>query len=523
MTVDRARTMEKPRRAKSDGQRSDTPTGAQLRAGASCFKAHVAGLPLGHAHPTMRVMSRIGAGDLTTIPFTDLTSVGIEPTSECNLRCVYCVLSTPAAQHVFDTAPAERLHAIAEALAANHPQGVWLNGYGELTIHQEWTSLARRLTDAGLRVNVVSNLARLLSWEEARTLARFSQVNVSIDSAEPQVLRAVRKSADLRSIVTNIVQVRAAALLDGIPAPRFELVAVLTQATLPSLERLVGLAATLGMPTVHLTDVYRHTPEDTAAVGDGTLLPGMSEAIDRTTTAGARLGIEVRSEYLRANRRELLPGAPGAFTRRCTEAWSYVMFRANGDVAPCCMPTKRTSRAPEPVDLDAALNAPQTVALRRDLLEGTLDPLCRECTRWPIVPVAELRAEVERLVGVSRERAWIAKLPPRHRELSIRALGRNSCRAQGREVWITAITAGDGSSIPLSELALDKSWTVREGVPLSTGALGVAQWAGLVHGELTVHFVSHPWSGMVEVACDGVSQVIDLYAESGGTKAVRVG
>jgi molybdenum cofactor biosynthesis enzyme MoaA len=151
------------------------------------------------------------AADLTTLPFTDLVFVAIEPTSECNLRCVYCVLSNPGAGHVFHTASEEWLASIADALVARRALTVGLNGFGEMTTHPAWEKLARKLAEAGVQLHVVSNLARLLSWDEARTMAAFKQVNVSIDTADPKTLREVRRGADVRSIITNIVQVRAAA------------------------------------------------------------------------------------------------------------------------------------------------------------------------------------------------------------------------------------------------------------------------------------------------------------------------
>jgi hypothetical protein len=171
--------------------------------------------------------------------------------------------------------------------------------------------------------------------------------------------------------------------------------------------------------------------------------------------------------------------------------------------------------------MDEVLNAPETVALRRDLLDGTLDPLCRDCVRWPVVPVTEFRRAVEEFVDVARRRRLVTALPLRHRVLAVRALGRKGPTSQGAEVWITGLKTEDGSHLPLTEVSLDTTWMRRDGIPISTGVEpGIATWNGEIRGSLTLEILSHPWSGVVEVTCDGKSQVIDLWGPESATKTL---
>ena len=114
-------------------------------------------------------------------------------------------------------------------------------------------------------------------------------------------------------------------------------------------------------------------------------------------------------------------------------------------------------------------------------------------------------------------------LPPSWHTLQIIATGQRNPAAQGSEVWVTAIQKPDGSKIPASELTLTGDWEVRGGVPLSyrnqPASLG---WSGALNGDVTLTFVAHQRSGVVQVVWDGHSQQLDLYQDIAGNKMLTV-
>jgi len=86
-------------------------------------------------------------------------------------------------------------------------------------------------------------------------------------------------------------------------------------------------------------------------------------------------------------------------TRDCVDPWTYVEFRVNGDVAPCCVRSGVGNLATQ--GLAMILNGEPVRALRAALLGGALDRTCADCTmRAPTTPaalterVAQLLAEV---------------------------------------------------------------------------------------------------------------------------------
>lgn len=85
------------------------------------------------------------------------------------------------------------------------------------------------------------------------------------------------------------------------------------------------------------------------------------------------------------------PG-PGE-TRLCTDPWSFVYVRANGNVELCCRGEVVGNLGER--SLEAILAGPESTRVRRGLLTGELVPGCKTCPRCSVVPLAELRRAVE--------------------------------------------------------------------------------------------------------------------------------
>jgi radical SAM protein with 4Fe4S-binding SPASM domain len=77
-----------------------------------------------------------------------------EITNACNLRCIHC--EADAGERSPDELSTEECLALADALAAAGCRGVNLTG-GEPLLRLDWPLLARRLSDLGLSVTLISN------------------------------------------------------------------------------------------------------------------------------------------------------------------------------------------------------------------------------------------------------------------------------------------------------------------------------------------------------------------------------
>ena len=86
------------------------------------------------------------------------------------------------------------------------------------------------------------------------------------------------------------------------------------------------------------------------------------------------------------------PSVPDGMTRHCFDPWSYVEFRANGDVAPCCFrPAIGNVREGSVSEI---LNGSAARHLRAELLDGALDRFCAGCRGKKLVAKEVFRAEV---------------------------------------------------------------------------------------------------------------------------------
>ena len=124
-----------------------------------------------------------------------------ELTLACELRCLHCG-SHAGAQRESELS-IEECRRLADELAALGCEKVTLGG-GEPTLHPAWHEIGRRLSDQGVRVNVISN-----GWawsqdrlEQAR-YAKLTNVAFSLDGLE-QAHDAVRRKDSFRRVVAAI-------------------------------------------------------------------------------------------------------------------------------------------------------------------------------------------------------------------------------------------------------------------------------------------------------------------------------
>jgi len=105
--------------------------------------------------------------------------------------------------------------------------------------------------------------------------------------------------------------------------------------------------------------------------------------------------------------------------------------------------------------------------------------------------------------------------------LEITATGQKNVRSHGSEVWLCHLRQADGENVSIHAMKWESGWELREngenGVRLCSHIHQPARlrWKGEVAGPLRLAFVSHPWSGVVQVRFNGVRRLIDLYGQGG--------
>ena len=345
----------------------------------------------------------------------------VEFTSRCNLRCVYCEMVQKGYQG-FDM-DLSLLDGLTDELLQRRVS-VWIsNGHGETTMIPGWHSYCDAMLNRGIPLTMITNLARRYHSEEITTLSRFKELKVSCDTTDAALFGQLRRGAELERIVCNLARIKARALQDNHPPPELHLSAVLTDKTIFGLQDLVYFGLGLGVTYFDLCNVQEYAlvegmlPTQNIARMPLNDLPRVLETLEEARhiieSHDRRVGIHQgmvdvikqrlkgvdvadidQSDQRRRDgfRRTFTTRQPEGLTRDCLDPWNFVMVRATGEVKPCCW--QRPIGTWEPGSLAKLLNNPAARRLRRQLLTGELDDLCRACPVRGWTKIANLQAKV---------------------------------------------------------------------------------------------------------------------------------
>jgi radical SAM protein with 4Fe4S-binding SPASM domain len=272
----------------------------------------------------------------------------IEPTAECNLRCLMCIqrfrMGGPRrgpeafmAWEIFeqilaDFTDLERLH---------------LQGTGEPLLHPLFFDMVGYAAARGVQVSTSSNLLLLNPRRaEACVTSGLHVLHVSIDGASAPMYERIRVRGDFQRVIRNLELVQSAKERLGSPYPHIHLVMVLMRQNLHELPDLVGLAHASSADELfvqHLCHSYGESalPEEYTAMRDfvdaesllgeapGRLRHYYQEARGLAKELGIRLRLPRTEPPLYP------PGTPGR--ERCDWPWTSAYINYEGYAMPCCM------------------------------------------------------------------------------------------------------------------------------------------------------------------------------------------
>ena len=321
----------------------------------------------------------------------------------------------------------ERLQHIIE-LAKGSGAYIDISYYGDSAFNKNFGEYAAEIQEAGVGLAITSNFARLLNDKEIAVVARCWAVAFSFETDDRDLAREVRKGLDLRTLVFNILRVRAYCLRMAIPVPPFTLHAVLNDKTVNHLPNLVAFAASMGVTAIgcnELAEIKGATGGmvNVAALRGEELTRAIS-SIDEAARLSIRLGVPLNlsgEQILRIQAaaagtlkdkvvREEREGIQGTYylnagdgalelksgmTRSCLEPWIGPIVAPKGDVYSCCARGKVMGVAGPEEPLVDVYNNESFRALRRSLLTGqNLDFACRRCHIAPSTTPIELQSKV---------------------------------------------------------------------------------------------------------------------------------
>ncbi len=311
----------------------------------------------------------------------------VEITTRCNLSCAYCARSFRAVPA--EDMPLERFRNVLALLP--HAYRVTLVGLGEPLLHPRLDECIAFAAGQGRRVGLVTN-AMLLDRERAEGLldAGLRSIAFSLDAPDQELASELRPGTDLNRVIRNIKGfLKAAKAFPGVSTAVFTAV---SRKTLPRLEELVDLVASLDVHVMMMTDLnFEQNRQETLWQGGG---PGTAEAVRNAAARAFAKKLPVLSvhgleEFGLASRYDrflLIP--PDSLCQRsakrtwCGSPWQTIPVNVRGEVTLCdCQPDAVIGDLLS-LPFDAIWNGDAMRDYRRRMLSDAPPGKCLLCPRF---------------------------------------------------------------------------------------------------------------------------------------------
>jgi len=320
----------------------------------------------------------------------------IEITSHCNLHCKMCPLTLE--QTNSSVRPGHISDVLWEQLVplAREVGQVIIAGFGEPLTNSKCLPLLRQLDACSIRMSITSNGTALLPriCQELVRLRYLTQINISIDSPDPQVYREIR-GGDVEKAFKGLQN-----LLGCIDNPeRVSVSSIIMRSTVASLVDFPRRLARYGVRKYvlqGLLDYNASTFGEEAFVNKDSLASWVDKirqnclqnGIELSFTLPQRLDLEMRDPGS-ANRVFYQKGdATEKMARQCHLPWEIPYIDKDGRLFPCCIAAAKgegdLGRLQEE-SLPAIWNGANFRRFREDILDGRTTPhVCQHCKAAPL-------------------------------------------------------------------------------------------------------------------------------------------
>jgi molybdenum cofactor biosynthesis enzyme MoaA len=205
----------------------------------------------------VKEMLRLRLPDGTNLDAIDLsktyayTQMAISFTNRCNLSCVYCIQSTQKKSNPFFKLdfPDEYAESTLDFMVAQGIRVIRTCVEGEATLYKRWYEIFSSFKKKYPRIhlNMTTNLSRCYSEEEIDLLARYTLLDISCDTLDPELYARLRCGGNLELVLSNIKRVQDKVKELGIQGPTISLHSVVSDVVWPTLEQFVDYAFANGM------------------------------------------------------------------------------------------------------------------------------------------------------------------------------------------------------------------------------------------------------------------------------------
>lgn len=264
-----------------------------------------------------------------SIPFTSLTSVQVEISSACNLRCPQCFNRIP--EHVTALMKPELWE---EKIRPHLGQftDVHLVGIGEPLLHSKFFDWVQEAKAAGAKVHTTSNM-QLMTSDRAERLVRsgLDVLSFSCDGASKETYESIRIRGTLERLKRGVDAVLEAKARNNLTSPSLTLNFGATRRNIHELEHVVEFAINHGVGCIiayHNVAYLEENSEDSLfhdqALSDACFVKAQKLSADN--------GIVFLSPGTFAN-----PIRYGERDIYCNYPFGNIYIYSDGRVGPCCM------------------------------------------------------------------------------------------------------------------------------------------------------------------------------------------
>jgi len=312
------------------------------------------------------------------------TSIQVEPTTKCNLRCEFCESS------IWDRKGMDMSFSDFKEIIDQFPYLVelLLQGIGEPLMCKDFFKMVEYCKKKKIIVETVTN-ATLMDKANVKKLvdSRIDTVMISLDGATPKTFEKTRTGADFEKVIENTKNL--VAIRGNLKKPRIVFHFTGTKHNIHELPDVLKLAKKIGIDDVEAQDIHFWGDEKLKnKINRETLRQEIEKSrkiIDQTKQLSKEIGMPF--DFLGSGSLKSLysnmDSQLQADQRLCQKVFKSCFVTVDGYVTTCaCVPDPRTINFGNLLkeDFDTIWNNSKYIKMREARQKGKMPEFCRLCT-----------------------------------------------------------------------------------------------------------------------------------------------
>lgn len=320
-----------------------------------------------------------GQVDCNNLPLSLL----VEVTSRCNLSCWMCNIHHDKRSGIdIDERLLKMSYILSEVASIVHSYGL-----GEALIHKDIIEIVDNYKSRGAFVSIVTN-GMLLNERISRGFVDkgLDSLAISIDSANKELFKKIRRGADLEVIKRNVKGLNEIKKSENKQKPILAMNVVVQRSNFYELSDIVDIAKELGVSFITFSPITVH--EHISEIRNEAMtseIKGWQKVLKDCLERARNYNISINADRLNCILRDLKPEEFYKNKIPCPEPFRFLGIRANGDVYPCCNwdvnePLGNIIKEVNIFDeLLKLWKDGKWKALREDVIKGSYPWICKKC------------------------------------------------------------------------------------------------------------------------------------------------